>query len=55
MNKQITAHRNPTRAEVKRGYGAIHYKDFDLELWRKPDGSLKAWTVCPFDGLRYYR
>lgn len=27
----ITAHRNPTPAEIKFGYGAIHYADFDRE------------------------
>ena len=51
----ITGHRQPTAAEVRFGHGAIHYKDFDRELWLKPDGTLKKWVVCPFDGLRYYR
>jgi hypothetical protein len=52
---KITGHRSPTMAEIKFGYGAIHYKDFDRELWAKPDGSLKKWIVCWVDGLRYYR
>jgi hypothetical protein len=52
---KITGHRSPTMAEIKFGYGAIHYKEFDRELWVKPDGTLKQWIVCPFDGLRYHR
>lgn len=51
----LTAHRNPTRAEIRFGYGAIHYKDLPRILFTKPDGSLKRWTTCPIDGLRYYR
>lgn len=55
-NKQkISAHRNPTAAEIKFGYGAIHYAEFDREVWTKPDGTLKKWIVGPYDGLRYYR
>lgn len=51
----ITAHRNPTPLEIRFGHGATHYKDFPRKLWVKPDGSIKLWTVCPHDGLRYYR
>lgn len=51
----ITAHRNPTPSEIRFGYGATHYKDFPRELWTKPNGKIKFWTVCPHDGLRYYR
>jgi hypothetical protein len=51
----LTAHRPPTKAEIRFGEGATHYKDFPRELWEKKDGSLKLWTVCPHDGLRYYR
>lgn len=51
----LTAHRNPTPAEIRFGYGAIHYKDLPKILFTKPDGTLKRWTVCPIDGLRYYR
>lgn len=53
-NKPITFHRKPTQAEIKRGYGAIHYKDFDLDICLKSDFSVKRWLVCPVDGLRYY-
>ena len=51
----LTAHRNPTPSEIRFGHGATHYKDFPRELWTKPDGSIKRWIVCPYDGLRYYR
>lgn len=53
--KKITGHRSPTKSEIKFGYGAIHYKDFDPELWVKPNQTIKKWIVCPVDGLRYYR
>jgi hypothetical protein len=54
-DRSIEAHRNPIRAEIKRGYGAIHYKSFPKSIWSKPDGKFKKWIVCPIDGLRYYR
>jgi hypothetical protein len=54
LNRTITAHRKPTRAETNLGYGAIHYRDFDVSEWLKPDGTLKKWIVAD-DGLRYYR
>lgn len=50
----ITGHRNPTKYEIKFGYGAIHYREFPLSIWVKPDGSLKKWIKAD-DGLRYYR
>ena len=51
----IIGHRKPTKAEIKFGEGAAHYKDFDRFLWIKSDGKVKKWIVCPHDGLRYYR
>jgi hypothetical protein len=53
--KTIKLHRNPTQSEIKRGYGAIHYLDYPLQLLQKKGGGLKKWTVSQFDGLRYYR
>lgn len=52
---EIIGHRGPRPAEIRFGYGATHYATFDVELWRKPDGTCKRWIVSPFDGLRYYR
>ena len=55
-DKPVTGHRDPTQGEINRGYGAIHYKDFDISLWIRKDGiGLKKWIKCPHDGLRYYR
>ena len=54
MNDTITAHRNPTTSEIRRGYCAIHYRDFDVADWIKPNGTLKTWIKAD-DGLRYYR
>jgi len=51
----IKAWRQPTRAEINFGYGAIHYAEFDRELWLRKDGKLKKWIVSPYDCLRYYR
>jgi hypothetical protein len=55
MEVEITYHRNPTKSEIKFGYGATHYKDFPMEMCIKKDGKLKKWLKCPHDGLRYYR
>ena len=54
LNHTITAHRNPTPSEIRFGYGATHYRDFDVSDWIKPNGTLKAWIKAD-DGLRYYR
>ena len=54
LNDTITAHRNPTPYEIRFGYGATHYRDFDVTDWIKPDGTLKTWIKAD-DGLRYYR
>jgi hypothetical protein len=32
-DRSIQAHRKPTKGEINRGYGAIHYKDFPRSLW----------------------
>lgn len=51
----MTYHRNPTKYELKFGYGAIHYREFPISEVVKPDGRIKKWFVSPDDGLRYYR
>jgi len=50
----ITYHRQPTKAEIRFGHGATHYKDFNKELVTKPNGDIKNWVKCPIDGLRYH-
>jgi|WetSurMetagenome_2_1015567.scaffolds.fasta_scaffold1109195_1 hypothetical protein len=52
--KTITYHRKPTVSEIKFGYGAMHYRDFDIEELVKPDGNIKKWIKAKDDGLRYY-
>lgn len=53
--KMYEYHRNPTKQEIKFGEGATHYKSFSGKQCEKPNGDLKRWLVCPFDGLRYNR
>lgn len=55
LSETIEAHRPPTPAEIEWGYGAIHYKTMQADLFLKPNGTLKNWTKCPYDGLRYSR
>ena len=55
LPETIETHRPPTPAEIKRGYGAIRYKTMPAIIFLKLNGTLKKWTVCPIDGLRYYR
>ena len=54
LHKTVTAHRPPTKGEIKFGYGCIHYRDFDISWWLKPDNTIKQWIKAN-DGLRYYR
>lgn len=56
MNKQqFEYHREPTKAEIKFGEGATHYRSFTLsEIGINKKGGLKRWFIAN-DGLRYYR
>lgn len=49
----ITGHRPPTAGEIKQGYGATHYLDFNLVDVTKKDGKIKAKTKCKVTGLWY--
>ncbi len=53
---KIQCHRRPTKAEIKRGYGATHYRDFPLSVigLKKGKAMWKDWFKAPDDGLRYY-
>lgn len=52
----ITYHRKPTPSEIKWGYGATHYRDFEVhEVCHKGTRFTKRWIVAKDDGLRYYR
>lgn len=53
-NQSVTYHRQPTKYELKMGYGAIHYADFPLiDCINPKTGNIKKWLKS--DGLRYYR
>jgi hypothetical protein len=54
VNRNIEAHRPPTPREIRWGYGATHYRTFDVSEWLKADGTLKKWIKAD-DGLRYSR
>ena len=54
-NIYYTYGRKPTQLEIKLGYGAWHYKDFDSTLCFKKNGDLKTRIKCPIDGLIYTR
>ena len=47
--------RKPTIGEIKFGYGATHYKDFESNIYLKKDGSIKKRLKCPIDNLIYTR
>ena len=51
----VEYHRPPTKEEIKFGEGATHYMSFDICDVLKPNGRLKRWVRCKYDGLRYYR
>jgi len=51
----IEYHRKPTKAEIKRGYGCTHYREFLANEFLNKQGKPKKWLVCSSDGLRYYR
>ncbi len=48
-------HRPPTKAEIRFGEGATHYRTFTIEeCCHKGTRIKKAWFVADDDGLRYY-
>lgn len=52
----ITYHRPPTKGEINRGYGAMHYVYFDLiDCCHKGTRIPKKWFISQYDGLRYYK
>ena len=53
MEKKVTYWRNPTKAEIAFGYGAIHYREFPLNECVRKDGKPKRWLKAKDDGLRY--
>lgn len=56
--QHITYWRNPTKAEIAFGEGAIHYRDFpesEVKKAKKAGWRYKRWLKAKDDGLRYYR
>jgi hypothetical protein len=51
---EVTYHRPPTKSEIKFGYGAIHYRDFDLNECLDKEGYLKMIFKSKDDGLIYF-
>lgn len=52
---EIAYHRKPTASEIKQGYGATHYREFNASVFiNNKTGDIKEWVLAD-DGLRYYR
>ncbi|MEO6135477.1 MAG: hypothetical protein ABIP35_10015 [Ginsengibacter sp.] len=47
--------RNPTKEEIKFGYGAIHYREFDFDTCFDKNGYLKQTIKAANDKLKYHR
>lgn len=55
--KTVEYWRNPIPFEIKLGEGAIHWLTIELKHVMKKDGTLKKWTLNPYnknDKKRYY-
>jgi len=50
----FTYWRRPTKEEIKFGYGATHYRDFDVNECFNDDGTFKLSLIGKDDGLKYY-
>ncbi len=51
--KTIKYWRNPTKEEIKFGYGALHYREFNFENCFDAYGNLKLKIKASDDGLIY--
>jgi hypothetical protein len=49
----ITYVRKPTKTEIKLGYGAIHYRDFEIAECFDVHGNFKRQIIALNDGLKY--
>ena len=52
--KTLTFWRNPTKEEIKFGYGAIHYRDFNFDECVDINGFIKPFIKASNDSLKYY-
>jgi hypothetical protein len=53
-NETFSYWRNPQKEEIKLGYGAIHFRDFEKEQCFNEDGSFKLALITNDDRLKYY-
>lgn len=51
--KEITYWRNPTREEIRFGYGATHFRDFEFEKCLDENGIQKLKIRATDDKLIY--
>lgn len=47
--------RKPTKAEIKFGYGATHYRNFDFDMCFDENGYLQQRIKATNDRLKYHR
>ena len=52
-NSPIEYHRKPTQSEIKRGYGATHYQQFQPSNYINPKTGLIKGRIKGIDGLIY--
>jgi len=52
--KTIEYWRKPTKEEIKFGYGANHYRDFDIDDCFNKGGYFKKTIVAKDDELKYF-
>lgn len=50
----ISYWRDPISIEIKWGWGALHYREFQLELCLDENGKPMLSIISDLDGLRYY-
>ena len=46
--------RKPTKEDIKFGYGALHYRDFEFDKCFDENGNQKLKVKASDDGLIYY-
>jgi len=51
---ELTYWRNPTKEDIKFGYGATHYRDFEFEKCFDENGNQKLKMRASDDKLIYY-
>lgn len=51
--KTITFHRKPTSWEIKFGYGAMHFREFEISELLDENGFIKNRIRAKNDGLVY--